>query len=129
MTATPPYVIAGKETILTTDQARVTLMTLAPGQAIPPHRHSQVTDMTFCLEGQAAVRFPDTGETVALSVGQHASVPPGRLHEVANVGDGVCRLLLSRDRGSTIFCLNRRAPSVAWSTFPVSCSLRRCPKC
>lgn len=58
MTDTPPCVIAGKETILATDQARVTLMTLAPGQAIPLHRHSQVTDTTFCLEGQVAVRFP-----------------------------------------------------------------------
>ena len=103
MTATPPYVIAGKETILTTDQARVTLMTLAPGQAIPPHRHSQVTDTTFCLEGQAAVRFPDTGESTALSVGQHASVTPGRLHEVANVGDGVCRLLLVQGPGQYDF--------------------------
>ena len=99
MAATPPYVIAGKETILTTDQARVTLMTLAPGQAIPPHRHSQVTDTTFCLEGQAAIRFPDAGEIVALSVGLHASVAPGRLHEVANVGEGVCRLLLVQGPG------------------------------
>ncbi len=103
MTAKPPYVIAGKETILETDQARVTLMALAPGQAIPLHRHSQVTDTTFCLEGQAAVRFPDTGESVALSVGQHASVTPGRLHEVANVGDGVCRLLLVQGPGQYDF--------------------------
>ncbi|HML53008.1 MAG TPA: cupin domain-containing protein [Solidesulfovibrio magneticus] len=103
MTATPPYVIAGKETILTTDQARVTLMTLAPGQAIPPHRHSQVTDTTFCLEGQAAIRFPDTGETAALAVGCHAAVAPGQLHEVANVGDGVCRLLLVQGPGEYDF--------------------------
>lgn len=103
MAATPPYVIAGKETILMTDQARVTLMTLAPGQAIPPHRHSQVTDTTFCLEGQAAVRFPDTGESVALSIGQHASVTPGRLHEVANAGDDVCRLLLVQGPGQYDF--------------------------
>jgi quercetin dioxygenase-like cupin family protein len=103
MAVTPPYVIAGKETILTTDQARVTLMTLAPGQAIPPHRHSQVTDTTFCLEGRAAVRFPDTGETVTLSLGQHASVAPGRLHAVANVGDGVCRLLLVQGPGQYDF--------------------------
>ena len=103
MAATPPYVIAGKETILMTEQARVTLMTLVPGQAIPPHRHSQVTDTTFCLEGRAAVRFPDTGETVTLGVGQHASVAPGRLHEVANVGDGVCRLLLVQGPGQYDF--------------------------
>ena len=103
MAATPPYVIAGKETILTTDQARVTLMTLAPGQAIPPHRHSQVTDTTFCLEGQAAVCFPDTGETVALTVGRHVAVSPGRLHEVANVGEGVCRLLLVQGPGQYDF--------------------------
>ena len=114
MAATPPYVIAGKQTILTTDQARVTLMTLASGQAIPPHRHSQITDTTFCLEGRAAVRFLDTEETVALSVGQHASVPRDgstRWLTSETASAGCC---WSRDRGTTIFC--RPDPRLAVAT-------------
>jgi quercetin dioxygenase-like cupin family protein len=99
MAQTPPYVIAGKESILDTPQARVTLMTLAPGQAIPPHRHSQVTDTTFCLEGMAEIRFPDTGAHLSLAVGEHAAVSPGMVHEVANAGDAPCRLLLVQGPG------------------------------
>lgn len=94
-----PYSIAGKETILETAEARATLMTLAPGQAIPPHRHSAVTDHTFCLSGTAAITLYEPREVVPLAPGDRASVPPGRAHGVANTGDGPVRLLLIQGPG------------------------------
>ena len=95
----PAYSIAGKESILLTTDARVTVMTLAPGQSIPAHRHSQVTDTTFCLSGLAAVHLLDPDERVRLTTGERAVVAPGRVHSVANIGTIPCRLLLVQGPG------------------------------
>lgn len=100
---TPPYAIAGKETILATAEARATLMTLDPGQSIPPHRHSHVTDHTFCLAGTAVLRLSDPPETVTLRPGDRSSVPPGRVHTVANPGPDKARLLLLQGPGAYDF--------------------------
>ncbi|WP_300157377.1 cupin domain-containing protein [Solidesulfovibrio sp.] len=101
--APAPYAIAGKETILATAEAKVTLMTLDPGQGIPPHRHGAVTDHTFCLSGTAAVVLSDPEETLLLSPGDRATVPPGRVHEVANRGDAPAQLLLVQGPGAYDF--------------------------
>lgn len=37
--ASPHYSISARQSILETPEARVTLMTLAPGEATPWHRH------------------------------------------------------------------------------------------
>lgn len=95
----PPYRIAAKETILETAEAKVSVMTLDPGQAIPPHSHGQVTDTTFCLAGLAAVQLYDPSERLRLTVGDRTAVPPGRVHSVVNIGTIPCRLLLVQGPG------------------------------
>ena len=97
------YTIAGKETILETAEARVTLMTLAPGQSIPPHRHTTVTDTTFCLSGSATITLEGPSERLLLTPGDRASVPPGRIHTVANPGEAPVRLLLIQGPGAYDF--------------------------
>ncbi|KHK04213.1 cupin domain-containing protein [Desulfovibrio sp. TomC] len=99
MTNQPPYRIADKERILETADARVTVMTLAPGQAIPVHRHSQVTDTTFCLAGIALVQLFDPDEGLRLTTGERAVAPPDRVHRVSNIGTIPCRLLLVQGPG------------------------------
>ena len=99
MPSQPPYRIAAKESILETADARVTVMTLAPGQAIPAHSHSAVTDTTFCLAGIAAVHLLDPDEHLRLTTGERAVVAPGRVHSVANIGTIPCRLLLIQGPG------------------------------
>lgn len=100
---TPAYAIAARETILDTAEARVSLMTLAPGQAVPPHHHTVVTDDTFCLAGLAEVvcRAPD--ERFPLAPGDRATVPPGRVHELRNSGTEPCRVLLVQGPGGYDF--------------------------
>jgi quercetin dioxygenase-like cupin family protein len=97
------YSIADKETILATPEARVTLMTLAPGQSIPPHSHTAVTDTTFCLSGLAEVTLCDPTEHLRLTPGDRTTVHPGRIHGVANVGTLPCRLLLVQGPGAYDF--------------------------
>jgi quercetin dioxygenase-like cupin family protein len=101
----PPdaYRIAGKEPILATAEARVTLMTLDPGQAIAPHAHSQVTDTTFCLAGLAVITLQNPSERLRLTPGDRAVIAPGRVHAVANAGTIPCRLLLVQGPGSYDF--------------------------
>lgn len=98
-----PYHVAGRERILETGEARVTLLTLDPGQAIPPHRHTTVTDTTFCLSGTASLRLRDPAETIALSPGARATVPPGRVHDLTNTGTTQARLLLIQGPGAYDF--------------------------
>ncbi len=107
-----PYRIAAKETILATNDARVTLMTLAPGQSIPVHCHSAVTDNTFCLSGLAMIVLPDTGERLRLTPGDRACVAPGRPHDVANIGTIDCRLLLVQGPGAYDFLTTEAAGRV-----------------
>ena len=95
----PPYAVAGKETILRTADARVTLLTLDPGQSIPLHRHSVVTDDTFCLSGTARLRIGDPPVFRTLAPGERATVPPGTAHGVENAGSLPVRLLLVQGPG------------------------------
>ncbi len=98
-----PYAIAGKEPILATPEAKVTLMTLDPGQAIPSHRHTAVIDTTFCLSGLAEVTLFDPDQRLRLTPGDRATVPPGRVHIVRNIGTVPCRLLLVQGPGAYDF--------------------------
>jgi quercetin dioxygenase-like cupin family protein len=99
MSPQAPYAIAGKESILDTPEARVTLMTLDPGQAIPPHRHTSVTDTTFCLAGLAEVTCRDPDQHLRLAPGDRSTVAPGRVHGLRNIGDVCCRVLLIQGGG------------------------------
>jgi len=100
----PHYAIAGRQSIVETPEVRVTLMTLAPGEATPWHRHSVVVDTAFRLDGEVAVevRGPDVDsqtERVALQPGAPCRVEPGRAHRVVNAGSGPCRFLLVQGVG------------------------------
>ena len=101
--AQPPYSIAGKEPILETGDARVTLMTLAPGEGTPWHRHSAVTDTAFRLDGAVEVQAREPEEAIRLAPGIPCRMEPGRPHRVLNAGDGPCRLLLVQGVGTYDF--------------------------
>lgn len=101
--APPPYRITAKEVLLETPQARATLMTLAPGQSIPPHRHSAAVDHTFCLSGTARLFLGNPAETLTLTPGDRARVPPGRPHALANAGAVPLRVLLLQGPGAYDF--------------------------
>ena len=98
-----PYTIAAKQSIAQTPDLRVTLMTLDPGQEIPWHTHSLVTDTSFCLKGSVEISLRGPGETVALSGGDFLEVPVGRPHRVACAGGGQCRILLVQGVGEYDF--------------------------
>ena len=66
--------------------------TLAPGFAgPPPHRHRELHDMFYVLDGTLTLRLGD--RTIEAGPGSFACVPPGVVHTFSNDGDGPVRLL------------------------------------
>lgn len=102
----PHYSIAARQSIVETPDVRVTLMTLAPGEATPWHSHSIVADTAFRLDGEVEVqaRGPEGAvEAIRLAPGVPCRMEPGRVHRVANAGPGVCRFLLVQGVGAYDF--------------------------
>jgi quercetin dioxygenase-like cupin family protein len=57
----------------------------------PPHRHRELHDMFYVLEGTLTLRLGD--EEVEAGPGSFACVPPGVVHTFRNDSDGPVRLL------------------------------------
>jgi quercetin dioxygenase-like cupin family protein len=65
---------------------------LAPGFAgPPPHRHRELHDMFYVLEGTLTLRIGD--RTIEAGQGSFACVPPGVVHTFRNDSDGAVRML------------------------------------
>ena len=63
-----------------------------PGFSGPPlHRHRELHDMFYVLEGSLSVTVGD--ETLELEAGSFACVPPGTPHTFANTSDQPVRFL------------------------------------
>ena len=77
--AAASYEIEGRELIAQAPGLRVQVLSLGPGQCVPWHHHTAVTDTFFCLEGPMVVetRAPET--SVRLATGElsliHISEP------------------------------------------------------
>lgn len=76
------YSIADKLPIVSTPDVKVTLMTYAPGQEVPWHTHSTITDSTFCLEGQVELCLGPPGLAACAPDAPHS--PQGRRHPSAS---------------------------------------------
>ncbi len=94
-----PYHIDGRQLIAETDELRVQILTLAPGEEIPWHYHSAVTDTFICLEGSmiVATRSPDAMN--GLGVGGTFSVPPRTAHQVTGKNGRYCRFVIVQGIG------------------------------
>jgi quercetin dioxygenase-like cupin family protein len=82
-------------------QARI--FTLAPGEVIPWHRHSESTDHYFILRGTLtiATRNPDDERTIEIG-GRH-KISPGAPHLISNGGAADCQFLLIQGVGKYDF--------------------------
>ena len=97
---TEPYRRAGKvDWIAKGSDVGVQERTLEPGQMIPWHYHSVITDTTYCLGGTVQIEMLDPPERLLLAVGDSHAVPPNRPHKITPHGDGACRFLLIQGVG------------------------------
>ena len=76
---------------------------LGPGEVVPWHHHTQITDHYYSLEGVVLIetRAPDARRE--LTPGESAIVTPPTAHHVSNSSDKPCRFLLIQGVGKYDF--------------------------
>jgi len=87
----PIYQIAGRELVSEADGLRVQILTLGPGEKVPWHCHSVVSDIFICLEGTTVVETRAPRARHELAPGAHCVVPPKTAHEVTGKDGAGCR--------------------------------------
>jgi quercetin dioxygenase-like cupin family protein len=76
---------------------------LDAGEKIPWHRHSEVTDYHYGLEGRVVIETRAPAARHELDAGQSATVTPSTVHQVSNPAKSPCRFLLIQGVGKYDF--------------------------
>ena len=77
--------------------------TLDPGESIPWHRHTHVSDYYYGLEGTTLVETREPPARHELGAGDFAKITPPAVHHVSNPGKKTCRFLLIQGVGKYDF--------------------------
>jgi quercetin dioxygenase-like cupin family protein len=93
------YEIAGRELIAEGADLRVQVLTLAAGQAVPWHYHSEISDTMVCLEGPMVVETRAPRSNYVLEPGQRCTVQPKTAHYVHGKDGGSCKFLIVQGVG------------------------------
>lgn len=93
------YEIADRELIAEGADLRVQVLTLAAGQCVPWHYHSEITDSFVCLEGQLVVETRAPAATHLLQPGQRCAVGPNTAHTAHGKDNGPCKFLIVQGVG------------------------------
>lgn len=91
--------IAGYETVMEGADMRASVLTLAAGQSVPWHYHSETVDHFFCLEGPMEIETRAPRAVHTLAVGESCAIPPKTAHLVHGKDGGPCRFLLLQGVG------------------------------
>ena len=94
-----PYELERREVIARTDTLRVSILTLAAGQEVPWHFHSEIADTFFCLDGVLSVETRDPKSHHVLGVGESCAVPAKTAHRVTGRNGGRVRFLIVQGVG------------------------------
>jgi quercetin dioxygenase-like cupin family protein len=76
---------------------------LDPGESIPWHHHTQVSDRYYCLDGTVLLETRAPAARRELNPGDSASVTPPTAHHVSNTSSYPCRFLLIQGVGQYDF--------------------------
>lgn len=98
-----PYKVRAIHVVAKGADVLVREYTLDPGEAIPWHRHSEVSDYYYGLEGMVVVETRDPAARHEITAGRSATVTPSTVHRVSNVGRQPCRFLLVQGVGKYDF--------------------------
>ena len=98
-----PYRIAGRELVSEADGLRVQILTLGPGEKVPWHCHSVVTDIFICLEGTTVIETRAPRARHEIAPGGTCVVPPKTAHEVSDKDGAGCRFTIVQGVGEHDF--------------------------
>jgi len=91
--------VAGYETVMEGADMQALVLTLAAGQSVPWHYHSEITDRFFCLNGPMVVETRAPRAMNELETGETCTVLPKTAHRVHGKDNGPCRYLLLQGVG------------------------------
>jgi quercetin dioxygenase-like cupin family protein len=91
--------IAGWEVVMEGHDMRAVVLTLAAGQAVPWHYHSDITDSFVCLEGPMIVQTRAPRAAHVLMPGERCEVPPKTAHYVHGKDGGACKFMVLQGVG------------------------------
>ena len=105
MSSQTAYEVAHREMVAEVANLRVVVLTLAPGQFVPWHYHSEITDTFFCLQGPMVIETgavqSDSGRTTTeLAVGESHAVPERTAHRVSGKDGGPCKFAIVQGIGT-----------------------------
>jgi quercetin dioxygenase-like cupin family protein len=98
-----PYKVRNIHVVAKGADVLVREYTLDAGEVIPWHRHSEVSDYYYGLEGRVVVDTRDPAARHDLGAGQSATVTPSIVHQVSNLTGAPCRFLLIQGVGTYDF--------------------------
>ncbi len=93
------YKIEDREIIAKVKNLRASVLTVGPGQSVPWHHHSEITDTVFCIEGPMQVETRSPDEKRILAPGDMTAINPGQHHRVSGVDGDRCKFLIIQGVG------------------------------
>lgn len=95
-----PLKISGLETVMEGADMRALVLTLAAGETVPWHYHSEIVDMVFCLDGPVIVETRVPRQTIELASGESYRIPAKTAHFIHGKNNGPCRYLVLQGVGT-----------------------------
>lgn len=99
----PSYEVEDYEMWAETPELRMVVLTLAAGQEVPWHWHSNVSDTFFCMKGPMVIETRAPRELIELKPGETHVVPAKRAHRVTGKNDGPCKFGILQGVGTYDF--------------------------
>jgi mannose-6-phosphate isomerase-like protein (cupin superfamily) len=97
------YDVEDREMVAEGADIRIQVLTLGPGQCVPWHYHSEISDSFVCLEGRTVVETKAPSKTIVLKPGQRYTVGPKTAHTVSGKDDGRCKFMIIQGVGTYDF--------------------------
>jgi quercetin dioxygenase-like cupin family protein len=95
----PNYQVKHVEPVVAGTDVQVRVFTLAHGDVIPWHYHSESTDHYFVLRGQLIIETRSPDQRYQLAVGARYKVLPETAHRILNQSGSECQFLLVQGVG------------------------------
>jgi quercetin dioxygenase-like cupin family protein len=95
----PDYQVKNVEPVAVGTDIQVRVFTLADGDVIPWHYHSESTDHYFVLRGKLTIETRSPDHRHQLSVGERHKILPGVPHRISNESTSECQFLLVQGVG------------------------------
>jgi len=91
--------IAGYEMWMEGADMRASILTLAAGECVPWHYHTDITDAFVCLSGTLVVETRAPRKQNVLAPGERCAVPPKTAHYVHGQDMAACQFLILQGVG------------------------------